>query len=149
MPILRLTLLVSTVAALLGTFERVHAQEVSADRGANFQKWYSCSNLDVNGKPLPNPNVPFICSQVDAHRADCEMSMKSGNKVAMASHCFGWEPEHVRGGMPAATQEAIQVHGPRRVYSSGRPLLRREGKGSVPTTPRSRSTVPHVRIMVE
>ncbi|GJD53256.1 hypothetical protein OPKNFCMD_6029 [Methylobacterium crusticola] len=107
----------------------------AAERG-HREATYSCMPQDENGRSLANPNVPFICDQVDAFRKDCEMQMKMGNTLAMGSHCFGWEPQHVRGGMPATTQQAAKAPptsakapprsakappAPRSAYASGRP----------------------------
>ncbi|WP_043748545.1 hypothetical protein [Methylobacterium nodulans] len=97
------------------------AQAQSRPDGVTYATKYSCLPQDATGKPLDNPNVPFICGQVDAFRSDCEMQMKLGNTAAMASHCFGWEPRHVRGGMPAVAQETAPGRtAPRRAYTSGR-----------------------------
>lgn len=52
----------------------------------------TCSTMDQNGRPLPQPNIGFICGQVEAMRQDCE---KGATSPFLMGHCFGFPARDV------------------------------------------------------
>ena len=56
----------------------------------------TCNTLDQNGKPLSQPNIGFICGQVEAMRQDCEKIVQNGNRSPfLIGHCIGFTARDV------------------------------------------------------
>lgn len=49
----------------------------------------TCNTMGADGRALPQPNIGFICGQIEAMRQDCANIEKNGY-AQLFNHCFGF-----------------------------------------------------------